>query len=174
MIFLKILSKFIRVLRSAASPNQIAWGFALGAIAGLTPLNALHNLAVLILLIILNVNIAAAILALTIFSLIAWLFDPFFHTIGYAVLVQLSWLRPAWTDLYNAPVAPLTRFNNTVVMGGLLTSLVLLIPNYLLFRWFVIRYRESWNDRIRKWKVVQILKSSKIVRFYLKIRGMEG
>ena len=37
MFALKLLSKFIKVLRSAASPNQIAWGFALGAILGLTP-----------------------------------------------------------------------------------------------------------------------------------------
>ena len=53
MIFLKLIGKFISVLRSAASPNQIAWGFALGMIPGLTPINALHNLAVLILIIVL-------------------------------------------------------------------------------------------------------------------------
>jgi uncharacterized protein (TIGR03546 family) len=174
MIFLKLLSKFIGVLRSAASPNQIAWGFALGTIPGLTPLNALHNLGVLVLLIILNVNIASATLALAIFSLIAWMLDPLFHAIGYIVLVQIPFLQSLWTDLYNAPIAPLTRFNNTVVMGSLLVSLVLLVPNYFLFRAFVLRYRESWNAKIAKWKIVQIMKGSNLVKLYFKIRGMEA
>lgn len=174
MIFLKLIGKFISVLRSAASPNQIAWGFALGTIPGLTPINALHNLVVLILIIILNVNLASATLALAIFSLIAWIFDPFFHTIGFAVLVQIPFLQPLWTDMYNAPIAPLTRFNNTVVMGSLLVALVLFVPNYLLFKIFVQRYRESWNAKIAKWKIIQIMKGSKFVQLYFKIRGMEG
>ncbi len=133
MIVLKLLGKFIKVLRSAASPKQIAWGFALGAIPGLTPLNSLHNAVVLILLIILNVNITSAILAFLIYSLIAWIFDPLFHTIGYFLLVDIAALKSMLTALYNAPIAPLTRFNNTVVMGSFVSSLILLMPNFLLF-----------------------------------------
>lgn len=172
MILLKLLGKFIKVLRSAASPRQIAWGFALGSVMGLTPLRSAHNLVVLLLIIILNVNISAVLLALIFYSLIAWLFDPLFHTIGYQVLVNIPALQPLWTALYNAPLAPFTRFNNTVVMGSLLFSLVLFIPNYLFFKWFVRRYRESWNEKIKKWKISRAMMSSKVVKLYLSIKNL--
>ena len=53
MFALQILSKLVKVLRSAASPRQIAWGFALGTIWGFTPLFSLHNLVVLVLVMVL-------------------------------------------------------------------------------------------------------------------------
>lgn len=172
MILLKLLGKFIKVLRSAASPNQIAWGFALGTILGFTPLLSLHNLVVVILLIILRVNITSAIFSFTLFSFFAWLLDPVFHNIGYTVLVKIKSLFPTWTTLYNVPIAPFTRFNNTIVMGSFIFSLVLLLPNYFLFKWFVVQYRESWNEKIQKWKITKALSGSKIVKLYFKIRNM--
>lgn len=172
MIILKILGKFIKVLRSAASPRQIAWGFALGAIIGLTPLRAAHNLLVILLILILNVNISAALLAFILYTLIAWIFDPLFHSLGYFVLVKIPALQSLWTSLYNAPLAPFTRFNNTVVMGSLLCSLLLLVPNYLLFKWFVRRYRESWNEKITQLKISKAVMGSKAVKLYLRIRNL--
>lgn len=172
MFFLKLLSKFIKVLRSAASPNQIAWGFALGAVLGLTPFLSMHNLVIVVILIIFNVNISAALLAFALFSFFAWLLDPLFHSVGFAVLVQVSFLKPLWISLYNSPIAPFTRFNNTIVIGSLLCSLALLCPNYLFLKWFVVNYRSSWNKTVQKWKITQILKGNKIVKFYFKIRKL--
>ena len=172
MIIIKLISKFIKVLSSAASPNQIAWGFALGAIPGLTPLNSLHNLVVLVLLIILNVNISSALFALLIYSIFAWMLDPVFHSIGYYVLSDIPALTSMWTSLYNAPIAPLTRFNNTVVMGSFLVALAMILPNYFLFKWFVRRYRETWNEKIKKWKITKAIMGSKIVRLYLKFKDV--
>ncbi len=83
MIVLKILSKLFKALRSNESPGQLAWGFVLGMIIGLTPLWSLHNLVVLVLIIILRVNAAMSIAAFIIFSLFAYLFDPLFHNLGY-------------------------------------------------------------------------------------------
>lgn len=174
MFFLKILSKFVKVLRSNASPNQIAWGFALGAILGLTPFWSLHNLFLIILIILLKINISAALLGLVLFGFIALLLDPLFHFLGFYVLVQIPFMESIWTTLYNLPIAPFSRFNNTVVMGSLLCSLILLVPNYFLFKIFVIRYRESWAEKIQKWKIVQVLKGSKLVRFYLKVKNIGG
>lgn len=172
MIFLKLLGKFIKVLQSNASPNQIAWGFALGTIAGLTPLIALHNLFVLILIVILNVNIAAALLGLMIYSFFAWLLDPVFHALGFVLLVQVPGLEPMWTALYNAPMAPLTRFNNTVVLGSLVLALILLPLNHWLFKVFVRRYRDSWAAKIKQWKITKMILGSKLANVYIKIRGM--
>jgi uncharacterized protein (TIGR03546 family) len=172
MIFLKILGKFIKVLRSNASPNQIAWGFALGIFLGFTPLLTLHNLVIIFLIFILNVNVSAALFALVLCSFLALFLDPLFHTIGFGILVQIGFLESFWTILYNAPIAPLTRFNNTVVIGSFIFSLVMCLPSYLLFKGFVHRYRTSWNAKIQKWKIVKIIKGSKAIKLYFKVRNM--
>ena len=90
MIFLKILGKLIKVLRSNASPGQIAWGFALGTFLGFTPLISLHNLGIIFLIFILNVNLSAVIFGWLICSILAFFLDPLFHTIGFGMLVQIG------------------------------------------------------------------------------------
>ena len=88
MFGLELLAKLFKVLRSGESPNQIAAGFILGMIPGLTPIWNFHNLIVLILLIILRVNFAAAIFSFILFSAFAYIFDPLFHSFGYYFLVE--------------------------------------------------------------------------------------
>ncbi|MCJ7812630.1 TIGR03546 family protein [bacterium] len=174
MFLLKILSKLLKALRSADSPNQLAWGFALGGILGLTPLLNLHNVLVILLILVLRVNIAAAVLSFMLFSLVAWICDPVFHTVGFGLLVQVPFLQSIWTALYNAPVLPLSRFNNTVVLGSLFCSLILLFPNYFLFRWMIVQYRQQWNVAIQKWRLVQLFKGSKLIQFYHKVKFLGG
>jgi len=173
MLILKFLAKIIKILRSGATPNQIAGGLVLGMIAGLTPLFSLHNLIVLLLLIILNVNISMAIAGLGIFSAIAWFFDPLFHSFGYYVLVDIYALHGFWTWLYGMPVIALSRFNNTVVMGSLLSALILTIPMFFLFKRLVVLYREKIDTRVQKLKIVQFLKGSKIYELYSKLKLWE-
>jgi len=173
MIILKILGKFIKTLRSDASPNQIAWGFALGAIPGLTPVGSPHNVLILFLVLLLRVNISSALLGFILYSCFAWVLDPLFHTIGFAVLVRLHGLESVWTWLYNTPAA-LFQFNNTVVMGSLLSTLVLIVPNYFVFKWVVCQYRDTWNARIQKWRITQILQGNRLVQFYIKVRNIGG
>jgi uncharacterized protein (TIGR03546 family) len=174
MILLKLLGKFISVLRSAASPAQIAWGFSLGACLGLTPFLGLHTLILAGLICVLRVNVSSAVFGWILFKCFAWILDPVFHSLGYFILTGVPALEPLWTRLYNAPIAPLTRFNNTVLMGSLVSALLLLVPNFLAFRWFVRKYRESWNAKIQKYKVVKAMKASSLVQTVMKIRGWEG
>jgi len=174
MFFLNILSKFLKVLRSDASPRQIAWGFALGSILGLTPLLSLHNMILILLIAIFPINLTSIFISYALFSLLGWLMDPIFHTIGFVILTGISFLKPVWTDLYNSSLFPFTRFNNTVMLGSFVCSLALIFPNYVLFRWLVQKYRSSWNRIIQKWKIVQVFRGSKIVRIYTKIRDLRG
>ena len=172
MFGLEILAKLLKILRSGASPNQIAAGFIIGMILGLTPLWTLHNLILFILLIILNINIGTALFSFAIFSGIAYLLDPLFHSLGYFLLVDLSFLKSLWTLLYNIPVIALSKYNNTVVMGSLVTALILCLPCYFLVRRGVVFYRENIDSKMQKWKIVQAVKGSKIYSFYQKIRNL--
>lgn len=172
MFGIEILAKLIRILRSAATPAQISGGFILGMIIGLTPLMSLHNLIVFILIVILNVNVGMALFSFAVFSALAYIFDPLFHQFGFFILVDLTNLRTLWTALYNYPIIALSKFNNTVVMGSLISSLLLLFPVYFYAKKGVIWYRENIDTRMQKWKIVKIVKGSKLYDIYQKIRSL--
>ena len=172
MFVLEFIAKLIKILRSEISPNQISWGFALGMILGLTPFWSLHNLIVVILIIILKVNLATAIFSFGIFSAIAYLVDPLFHSFGYYLLVDLDSLNAFWTWLYNVPILALSKFNNTVVMGSLIFSIILMIPVYFLVKIGVVNYREKIDVKIKNWKFIKLITKTKIYSLYEKIRDL--
>lgn len=171
MLILKFLAKLVKILRSGISPNQIAGGFILGMIIGLTPIMSLHNMIIFVLIILLRVNIASAIFGFALFSGIAYLLDPYFHNIGYYVLTQVPSLESLWTDLYNTPILALSNFNNTVVMGSLLVSIVLLIPVFFLMKVSIIQYRKNIEDRMNQWKIVKAFKGTTVYSIYERVRN---
>ena len=171
MFWLQIVSNFLKVLRAGQTPRQIAAGFALGSLVGLSPMLTLQGLGIWLLILILNVNLSAAILSCTLFSIVAFLFDPAFHWLGYELLVNAGSLTGLWTSLYNAPLAPLTRFNNTVVMGSFFSAIVLSLPVYLGMKQFVIAYRTHLGSKIEQWKIYRVISKSAVVRWYNRIKN---
>jgi uncharacterized protein (TIGR03546 family) len=151
MFWLKLVSNFIKILREGQTPTQVAGGFALGSILGLSPMLTLQGLIVWLVILVLDVNLSAATLALLVFSLIAFIFDSLFHHLGYYLLVNIEGLKGVWTTLYNAPIAPLTRFNNTV-------------------KKFVVAYRTTVGARIENMKIYQVVSKSWVVQTYQRIR----
>jgi uncharacterized protein (TIGR03546 family) len=172
MFGIELLAKLLKILRSAASPNQIAIGFIIGMIIGLTPFWTLHNIILIFILIIVNINIGTAIFSFLLFSAIAYLVDPLFHSLGYFLLVDMEGLKDFWTFLYNLPLVALSRYNNTVVIGSLVIALVVSLPTYFLAKIGVIYYRENIDSRIQKWKLIKAIKGSKIYSYYEKIRNL--
>jgi uncharacterized protein (TIGR03546 family) len=174
MFWIKLIRDFLKVLRDGQTPNQIAGGFALGSILGLSPMFTLQGAIVWLVLLILNVNLSAGLLALTVFSLFAYLLDPAFHALGYWLLVRVDALQTMWTTLYNAPLAPLTRFNNTVVLGSLVVALLAFLPVFVAMKRFVVAYRTHVHSAVEKWKVYKVVKNSLLVRWYERLRDLGG
>jgi uncharacterized protein (TIGR03546 family) len=172
MFWINLLTSFIKILREGQTPRQVAGGFALGSIVGLSPTFTLQGVLLWLIILVVDVNLSAALLAFALFSLFAFVFDPVFHYLGYFLLVQADVLKGLWTALYNAPIAPLTRFNNTVVLGSLLTAVVLSFPVYFAMKRFVVAYRTTIGARVEQWKIFQILSKNFVVRWYLKIRDL--
>lgn len=168
MFPLQFIGKLIKILHSAATPGQIAGGFILGMIMGLTPFWNLHNFIVILILIVLNVNIAMAIFGFAICSMFAYLLDPLFHSFGYFLLVDLSSLKGFYTALYSVPIIAMSHFNNTVVMGSLVSSIILLIPVFILIKKGVITYRENVMTKMEHWKIVKAVKGTKLYNWYAK------
>jgi uncharacterized protein (TIGR03546 family) len=158
MLLMKLLKKLIAVLHSEIAPGQIAGGVALGAMIGLLPFFSLLSVVLFLLLLIINVNLGAAFLAMAVFGLLGFLIDPLANQVGYALLVKIKALAPLWTSLYNMPVVPFTRFNNTVVLGNLIAGIVLFIPIFVLSKRFIVHYRTNYRATVENWKVVKLLK----------------
>jgi uncharacterized protein (TIGR03546 family) len=148
--------KLIRIIGSETEPGQISIGFAFALVAGFTPLLSLHNLFVLFLILVLRVNLSAFLLGLAFFSGIAYLLDPLFHRIGLAALTAGS-LEGLWTALYNSTLWRLERFNNSIVMGSLIASVILFAPLYLLSNRLILKYREHFLAWVQKTKLIHVL-----------------
>ena len=174
MFWLQILTNFIKILREGQTPRQVAGGFALGAIIGLMPVFTLQGMALWFVIFVLDVNLSAAFLAVTLFSLVAYIFDPLFHQLGYLLLVDIDALKGLWAAMYNAPIAPLTRFNNTLVMGSFVAAIVLSFPIFFGMKKFVVAYRTTIGARIEKTRLYQVLSKNFLVVWYQKVRDFGG
>lgn len=162
---IKLLAKLIRVLNSETNPGQISLGLCFAMIAGLTPLLSLHNLVVLLLVCILRVNFAAFFLGLGVFTGMAYVLDPLFHSLGLAVLTAPP-LEGLWTSLYQSVWWRLEYFNNSIVMGSLVFSIGLFVPVLLLSNLLIRRYRQHVLAWVQKTKIMQIFKASKLYETY--------
>ncbi|MEA1986240.1 MAG: TIGR03546 family protein [Candidatus Marinimicrobia bacterium] len=171
MLILKYIIKIFKILASETSPNQIAIGFALGMVLGLTPFLTVHNFIIIILLLLFQVNIATALFGMAIFSGIAYLLDPAFHNFGYYLLVELESMNEFWITLYNMPIVALSKYNNTIVMGSFVIALIALIPMFFFIKYFVIIYRSTLHEKFEKMKLYKVIKSSKLVIYYNKFKG---
>jgi uncharacterized protein (TIGR03546 family) len=173
IILLRMLAGVFAVLNSEESPRGLAAGFAYGVMLGLVPLGFLATVLGLFAFLI-NINLAMMGIAALVFKVVAYLLDPVANKIGYALLVKTPALHAFWTRLYNMPVIPYTRFNNTIVLGSLVLGVVLLVPMYLIGMKFVAMYRSSIREKILKWKIVQWLDRSKFVQYYRTYRRVSG
>jgi uncharacterized protein (TIGR03546 family) len=165
---MKLLVTFLKALNEKASPRALAGGFALGAIIGLTPKGSLHNVVVVLLIFLLPVNKSASLVAAALFSIMAYLVDPVFNRVGEFLLAR-PLLQGFWTTLYNTPVVPWTKFNNTLVLGSLSTALILFLPIFWGSARAVCQYRQRVVAVASKWKLFHLLKVSKLYMIYEKL-----
>lgn len=166
MVILKLLQSIVKALHSEGTPGQVAAGMALGSILGLTPLLSLHNLLVAALILMLNVSVPGATLGWVLAIPLGFALDPMFDAVGRQLLLGTPALVPLWTALANLPVVPLSNFNNTVLLGSLVSALVLVAPIYFLSRWAVRRYRETIGERVRNSALYRAISASKLYGIY--------
>ncbi len=173
LLLIKFAAKLFSIINSEESPRQIAAGVALGAWIGLIPIGLLPSI-MLFLCFLVNVNLAMLGLAAGIFKLLAFAVDPIANKIGYALLAQTGALKPLWTSLYNTPLVPYTRFNNTIVLGSFVIGFLLLIPVYLLAQVALNNYRRRYRDQIAGSKFMKALKASTFYKYYETFRDIRG
>jgi uncharacterized protein (TIGR03546 family) len=168
-----LVFKALKILNSDISPNQLAAGFVLGMVLGLTPLFNLHNLLVVFLICIFRVNIAAVLLSFAVFSLFAYIFDPLFSSTGLSLLQNNS-LLAIWQSLYASDLAKLAKFNNTLVLGSVFYAVIISLPLFFISKILIIKYRERVLAWVAKSRIMQALKASKWYQRAERVHNMVG
>ncbi len=163
---MNLIARLLKALNSNAGPWQLAFGFTLGMVVGLTPMLSLHNVILLLCVLFFTVNISAFILSIAFFASLSVLLNPIFISIGDSVL-NAPMLEALFTSLYNTNIGHLSQVFNTLTMGSLFCSL-LLSPLLLFFsKVMVIQYREQFMAWIQQFRIVQLMQSSRLFQLYL-------
>lgn len=170
---LKQIFSFFKLLHSETGNNQLAWGVALGFILGMTPALSLQSLLVFFCLFFFRVQIGAAFLAAFFFKFMAFLLDPLFDRVG-AWALELPSLHGLYTDLYNMPIIPFTRFNNTIVMGAGIVAIILFPFVLVAAKWAIIKYRVTVVERFSNTKFFKAWKATSLYQWYYKYDSYFG
>jgi uncharacterized protein (TIGR03546 family) len=172
-LLIKQLINFIRLLHSEGGTQQIAWGLTLGAFLGFSPFFSLQTFLILLILLVFKVQFGAAFLSAFFFKLIAFIIDPAADVLGRLVLESGS-MRSVWVTLYNLPVVPYTRFNNSIVMGSFVFALIISPILFFGFKILIQKYRTHIVHTFEKSKAWKAFKATKIYEWYSKYEDLYG
>jgi uncharacterized protein (TIGR03546 family) len=172
-LLLKQIFAFLKLLNSDTGESQIAAGLACGLILGFAPAFSLQTLLVIVLLFFFKIQIGAAFVGAFFFAMIAYIFDPVFHTVGMSVL-EIEGLKGIYTTMYNLPIIPFTKFYNSVVMGAGVISILLAPVVYFLSKILVVKYRAAVVERIKDTKLFKLIKATSFYKWYAKFDSIYG
>lgn len=166
-LILKQLFSFIKLLNSDTGNISLAMGMTCGFILGMTPVLSLHSLLIFLFLFFFRIQIGAALVMAFFFKFVAFLLDPLFHVVGSQVL-QMESLSGIFTQLYNMPIIPYTRFNNSIVMGSAVITFVLSPFVFILSQKMIIKYRETVLAKMKQTKFWKAVEATKFYQWYYK------
>lgn len=151
----RYIKSFFLALNANAHPGDIAHGISLGLALALVPrANLLWGFMFFFFLFV-RVNKGSFFLTLILTSFLVPFLDISVEALGFWVL-SLNFMEGVYSTLYQTPFVGLTRFNNTMVAGGVLTGIITYLPVYFLFSYIVIIYRKKLQPLIANSKAAKI------------------
>ena len=161
-IMLKPIAKLIIALNGNLKKSQIAAGFSWGLLLGLIPLGSIFWIVLFLVSFFFKHHHASKLIVLAILKLASAAVAPLMDTVGWEIL-HIETLQGFFTTLYNMPFVPFTKFNNTLVAGGLTSGIVLWLPVFILVLLLVSLYRNKIVPRIRNSKIIAAIKKLPII-----------
>ena len=149
---IKTITKFLAGVNANTRPGEIAAGIAFGFLLALQPGMTVVRIVILAFAFMLKINMPALFFSLLVFALASPVLDIPVDLLGGFVL-GLPALGEFFTTLYNMPLVPYTRFNDTLVMGGLVLGVLAWLPLFFLFCSLVKVYRNKVREKIVNSKV---------------------
>lgn len=161
------------MLNSDTGTNQLAAGLALGLVMGFSPFLSIQTFFFFLLVFIFRIQMGAAFLSAFFFKFAAFLLDPVTDIVGRKVL-ETEGLRPLFVSMYNMPLVPLTRFNNSIVMGSAVLGFALAIPAFFIFKSLVIKYRLTVVARFKQTKIWKAWTGTTLFKWYTTYDNLYG
>lgn len=148
----KLKSLYHSLIHSHATPEEVAWGFALGIFVAMTPTLGLHTIIVIALAALLKKNEIAAVIGVWVVNPVT-LFPVFYfiYKVGLWILREPARreLRPeSLTDFFHLGgklVAPLWA-------GGIVVGLISALVSFYLVKW-IYPYLRKMTHRQGKLKI---------------------
>ena len=153
--------KLIAALNGNVKKSQIAAGIAWGLLLGLVPAGNFFWIVLFLVSFFFTHHHGSKLVGMFVIKILSPIFAPAIDVLGWQIL-HIDALQPLFTSMYNMPFVPFTKFNNTLVMGGLIGGAVLWTPFFFLFMALIPLYRKHIAARIRNSKIV-----NKILKFPL-------
>ena len=172
-LLLKQIFNFLKLLNSDTETSPLAYGLSLGLVLGFAPFFSIQTLIVLMIVFVFRVQLGAAFLSAFFFKFVAFLFDYPAHLLGKTVL-EAEPLRPLFVSLYNMPIVPMTRFNNSIVMGSMIVSILLFPVAFFVFKALILKYRMTVVARFKHTKYWKAFTATKIYGWYTKYDELYG
>jgi len=172
-LLIKQLLGLFKLLHSDTGQNQIASGLAFGVFLGFAPFLSLQTLFVLFIVFIFRVQLGAAFLSAFFFKFIAFGLDPVADPLGRYLLENQA-LRPIWASMYNLPLLPMTRFNNSINMGSFAISILLCPLLFFVFKKLIIKYQTTWLKKLESSKIWKAVKATRFYIWYTKYQDLYG
>lgn len=170
---LKQIFGFLKMLNSETGHNQIAAGIAVGFVLGMTPILSLQGFLMLMLIFFFRIQAGAAFLAAFFFAFAGYLLDPVFHSIGSQVL-EMEGLQGLFTTMYNMPLVPLTRFNNSIVMGAGVVTVAAMPFVFFISRALIVKYRATVVARFKQTKFWKAIQATNLYKWYYTYDNLYG
>lgn len=164
---IKPIAKLIVALNTNLGRDQIAAGFAWGLLLGLIPAWNIFWIILFVVSFFFKHHHWSKMLVMFILQLASAAVAPLVDIIGWEIL-YIGALQPFFTTLYNMPFVPLTRFNNTLVAGGIVSGVVLWLPVFFLVYLLVPLYRNTAAPKIKNSKIVKTIKGMPVVSTLIK------
>ena len=149
--------KILRILKSNLSPNQIAFGFAVGVFAGLPPMG-LHVIIPCTLALLVRCSFRSFLISMGLFKLLSLAVAPGTYVIGEWCLDSNRGLDALWRWIFQLPVLAPMGYGRYLLFGSLVVSLLVAIPVFLIVRLLVMRYRESFARWVSGWRLSEFLR----------------
>ena len=147
-MLLKWIFDLFRVLNSNKNEGEIAAGFSFGIMLAIVPGGNLLWIGLFIIGFFTRLNLLTAFVTMGLGKLLTVFIDPLLDSAGFYIL-NIKALKGFFTMLYNLPLVPYTAFNNSIVMGGLVVSVILAVPLWIVSRKLIVLYRKNVRDRIK-------------------------
>jgi uncharacterized protein (TIGR03546 family) len=146
--------KLILALNGNVKKSQLAAGVSWGLLLGLVPAGNFFWIVLFLLSFFFYHNHASKLFSMALVKLFAPALAPPLDFLGWEIL-HIEALQPFFTTLYNMPFVPFTKFNNTLVAGGLAGGIALWLPVFFIFMALIPLYRNILAPKIRESKLIK-------------------